>query len=146
MNESNEITNPNAQRFLNVSLAFHRFAELFDRPEMVDQLKERVLHENRTPKNLEDIAKMDPGWHKLKRITRAVELYAQECFGVDWAGKQVSFHKFAELFERKDAMDKLMLRGKDPRGMMLMRLMALVNAYARDCFGEDLQLMVGEVK
>ena len=137
---------PNAARFLNVSQCFHRFGELFDQPAMVDQLKERVLHENRTPKNMEDVAKMDPGWVKLHRITQAVELYAQECFGMNWAGKQVSFHKFAELFERKDAMDKLVLLGKDPRGMLLMKLLALVNSYARDVFGVDLQLMTGEKK
>lgn len=146
MTESTKIVDPKQQRFLNIASAFHRFGELFESPAMVDQLKERVLHENRTPKSMEDIAKMDPDWHKLKRITRAVELYVQECFGVDWAGKQVSFHKFAELFEKNTAMDKLVLRGKDPRGMLLMKLMVLVNAYARDVFGEDLQLIRGEAK
>lgn len=132
----------NDPRFLNVAEAFRKFATLFERPEMIDQLKERV-HVAGIPNTPEAAVSADPGFLRLKRIMMAVELYAQECFGVDWAGKQVSFHKFAELFERKDAMDKLVLRGKDPRGLLLMRLMVLINSYARDVFGEDLQLLSG---
>lgn len=145
MTEPTKIVDPKQQRFLNVASAFHKFGELFERPEMRDQLAERV-HVAGVPTTIEASVNADPGWKKLRRITQAVELYAQECFGVDWSGKQVSFHKFAELFERNTAMDQLVKRGKDPQGLLLAKLLALVNAYARDVFGVDLQLMVGEVK
>lgn len=140
-----KIVDPNQQRFISVALAFHKFGELFERADMRDQLAERV-HVAGVPTTVEASVNTDPEWRKLRRITTAVELYVQECFGVDWSGKQVSFHKFAELFERNTAMDQLVKRGRDPQGLLLVKLLALVNAYARDIFGVDLQLMVGEVK
>lgn len=145
MTKPTKVANHVDTRFISPATSFHRFGELFERRDKTDQLKERV-HVAGVPTPTVVSVNTDPGWQKLRRITRAVELYAQECFGVDWAGKEVSFHKFAELFERKDAMDKLVLRGKDPRGLLLTKLLVLVNAYARDCFGEDLQLMIGEAK
>lgn len=111
---------------VNVGQLFHKFGDLCERPNAFVGVQELQL---------------DQGGEKMLRIKLAVDLYTQEVLGHDVAGRRWSFHKFAKLFERKDAMDRLVLRNKDPRGILLMKLIALVNAYARDCFGVDLNMV-----